>query len=53
MENLSLNSALAVTLVSTAASLVLFLSVFSVKALAKVSGSSDLKDVDDTLGARR
>ena len=47
MEILSLNSALAVTLISTAASLVLFLSLFSVKTVqAKVS---DLTDIDDTL----
>ena len=47
MELLSLNSALAVTLISTAASLVLFLSMFSVETVqAKVS---DLSDIDDTL----
>ena len=50
MENLSLNSALAVTLISTAASIVLFLSMFSVKTLqAEVSDRSDLTDIDDTL----
>ena len=50
MENLSLNLALAVTLISTAASLALFLSMFSVKTVhAKVSDRSDLTEIDDTL----
>ena len=50
MENLSLNSALVGTLISTAASLVFFLSMFSVKTVhAKVSDRSDLTEIDDTL----
>ena len=51
MEDLSLNSALAITLISIAASLVLLLSMFSGESLhAEVSDSSDLfKDTDDTL----
>ena len=51
MENLSLNSALAITIISIAASLALFLSIFSGETLhAEVSDSSDLyKDMDDTL----
>ena len=51
MEDLSLNSALVITLISVAASLVLFLSMFSGESLhAEVSGSPDLyKDIDDTL----
>ena len=51
MENLSLNSALVIALISIAATLVLFLSIFSGETLhAGVSDSSDLyKDMDDTL----
>ena len=51
MENLSLNSALVIALISIAATLVLFLSIFSGETLhAEVSDSSDLyKDMDDTL----
>ena len=51
MENLSLNSALVITLISIAASLVLFLSMFSGEILhAEVSDRSDLyEDMDDTL----
>ena len=51
MENLSLNSALVIALISIAATLVLFLSMFSGESLhAEVSGSPDLyKDIDDTL----
>ena len=51
MENLSLNSALVIALISIAATLVLFLSIFSGGTLhAGVSDSSDLyKDMDDTL----
>ena len=51
METLSLNSALVITLISIAASLVLFLSMFSGETLhAEVSDSSDpYKDMDDTL----
>ena len=51
MENLSLNSALVITLISIAASLVLFLSMFSDETLhAEASDSPDLyKDIDDTL----
>lgn len=51
MEDLSLNSALVITLISVAASLVLFLSMFSGESLhAEVSDSPDLyKDIDDTL----
>ena len=51
MERLPLITALVVTLISVVASLVLFLSMFSGKAmLAKISDSSDLyTDIDDTL----
>ena len=51
MENLSLNSALVITLISIAASLVLILLMFSGETLhAEVPDSSDLyKDMDDTL----
>ena len=51
MENFTLNIALVITLVSSASSLVLFLSMFSGEILhAKVSDSSDIKkDIDDTL----
>ena len=51
MENFSLNIALVITLISSAASLVLFLSMFSGETLhAEVSDSSDIdKDMDDTL----
>ena len=50
MEDLSLNSALVITLISVAASLVLFLSMFSGESLhAEVSDSPDLyKGIDDT-----
>ena len=51
MEDLSLNSALVITLISVAASLVLFLSMFSGESLhAEVSDSPDpYKGIDDTL----
>ena len=51
MEDLSLNSAFVITLISVAASLVLFLSMFSGESLqAEVSDSADLyKDIDDIL----
>ena len=51
MENFSLNSALVITLISVAAFLVLFLSMFSGETLhAEVSDSSDIyKDMDDIL----
>ena len=48
MDYLSLNSALAVTLVSTAVSLVLFLSMFPVKSVhANVSDKSDITGIPD------
>ena len=51
MDSLPLNTALVVTLFSVVASLVLFLSMFSGKAMhAKISDSSDLyADIDDNL----
>ena len=51
MEDLSLNTAIVITLISVAASLVLFLSMFSGGSLqAEISDSPDLyKDMDDTL----
>ena len=51
IENFSLNIALVITLISSASSLVLFLSVFSGESLhAEVSDSSNInKDIDDTL----
>ena len=51
MENLSLNSALVFTLISIAAYLVLFLSIYSRETLhAEMSDSFGIKkDMDDTL----
>ncbi len=51
MEDLSLNSAIVITLIAVAGSLVLFLSMFSGASLhAEISDSPDLyKDIDDTL----
>ena len=51
MENFSLNTALVITLVSSASSLVLFLSMFSGETLnAEVSDSAVIKkDIDETV----
>ena len=51
MENLSLTTALVVTLISLVASLILVLSMFSGRTMhAKISDGSDLyTDTDDTL----